>query len=108
MMFGRVVCIRDKQLIENEQLEKDYLEEQRRIEHMMEINRVKGLKEEEEREVELIHRKKAGQNVLVDQIAENNYRRGVLDYEEKQRERMAILKKVDQIRQEDMQKKNQR
>lgn len=82
-MFGRVVSIRDKQLIENEMLEKDYLEEQRRIEHMMEINRVKGLKEEEERAVELIHRKKAGQNVLVDQIAENNYRRGVIEYEEK-------------------------
>lgn len=74
----------------------------------MEINRVKGLKEEEERAVELIHRKKAGQNVLVDQIAENNYRRGVLEYEEKQRERLAVLKKVEQIRQEDMKKMNQR
>ena len=74
----------------------------------MEINRVKGLKEEEERAVELIQRKKAGQNVLVDQIAENNYRRGVLEYEEKQRERLAVLKKVEQIRQEDMKKMNQR
>lgn len=41
MMFSRIVTIRDKQLQENKQMEHEYVEEQRRLDVMMEIERLK-------------------------------------------------------------------
>jgi hypothetical protein len=44
MMFSKVVTIRDKQLFENKMLEKEYMEDQRRLDVMMEIERLKQIK----------------------------------------------------------------
>ena len=49
-LFAKVVTIRDKQLEENKALEEDYKEEQKRLDIMMEIERLKALKAEDERE----------------------------------------------------------
>lgn len=46
---SKVVTVRDKQLIESKQLENEYIEEQKKLDLMMEIERLKGLKVEEER-----------------------------------------------------------
>lgn len=50
MLYSKVVTIRDKQLEENKQMEKDWAEEQKRLDLLTEIERLKGLKAEEERE----------------------------------------------------------
>lgn len=50
VLYSKVVTIRDKQLEENKSLEKEWLEEQRKLDLMMEIERLKGLKVAEERE----------------------------------------------------------
>ena len=50
MLYSKVVTIRDKQLIESKKLEEEYLDEQKRIDMMMEIERLKTLKMQEERE----------------------------------------------------------
>jgi hypothetical protein len=50
VLYAKVVTIRDKQLEENKQLEKEWVEEQKKLDLMMEIERLKVLKEEEERE----------------------------------------------------------
>ena len=94
--FGKVIKVRDRQLLENNSLEKEYRNEQARIDKMMEISRIKGIIEEEEREVALVARKKQGQQNLIDQIQDRNYRR-VLAGDEKERERQAVLAKVKQI-----------
>jgi len=44
VLYSKVVTIRDKQLEENRQLEKEWLEEQKKLDLMMEIERLKGLK----------------------------------------------------------------
>jgi len=49
-LYAKVVTIRDKQLEENKALEEDYKEEQKRLDIMMEIERLKALKAEDERE----------------------------------------------------------
>ena len=70
MLYSKVVTIRDKQKEENHRLEKEYLKEQQKLDLMMEIERLKNLKLQEEREAT---RKKAtyeGARVIVDQIAE--------------------------------------
>ena len=60
MLYGRVVAVRDKQLAENIQLEKEYADEQAKIQKMLEITRVRGIIEEEERAKEVAARKKQG------------------------------------------------
>ena len=44
MLYSKVVTIRDRQLIEQKRLEEEYIEEQKRIDLMMEIERLKTLK----------------------------------------------------------------
>ena len=51
MLYSKVVTIRDKQLEESKRLESEWLEEQKRLDLMMEIERLKTLKMQEEREV---------------------------------------------------------
>lgn len=51
VLYSKVVTIRDKQLEENKKLEKEWIEEQKKLDLMMEIERLKVLQEEEEREV---------------------------------------------------------
>lgn len=51
VLYSKVVTIRDKQLEENKRLEQEWVEEQKKLDLMMEIERLKVLKEEEEREV---------------------------------------------------------
>ena len=51
VLYSKVVTIRDKQLNENKRLEQEWIEEQKKLDLMMEIERLKSLQEEEEREV---------------------------------------------------------
>lgn len=45
MLFSRVATIRDVQIEENKLLEQEYVEGQKRLEIMMEIERLKDLRE---------------------------------------------------------------
>ena len=50
VFYSKVVTVRDKQLEESKQLEEEYIAEQKKLDLMMEIERLKKIKEEEERE----------------------------------------------------------
>ena len=50
MLYSRVATIRDMQLEENKILEQEYLDGQKRLEVMMEIERLKDLREQRSRE----------------------------------------------------------
>jgi hypothetical protein len=43
VLYSKVVTIRDKQIQENKHLENEWIEEQKRLDLMMEIERLKGL-----------------------------------------------------------------
>lgn len=47
VLYSKVVTIRDKQIEENKQLEREFIEEQKKLDLMMEIGRLKSLHEEE-------------------------------------------------------------
>ena len=51
MLYSKVVTIRDKQLEESKRLEQEWIDEQKRLDLMMEIERLKTLKMQDEREV---------------------------------------------------------
>lgn len=68
VLYSKVVTIRDKQLEENKRLEAEWIEEQKKLDLMMEIERLKVLKEEEVREARKAEARKKGAQVIVDQI----------------------------------------
>jgi hypothetical protein len=51
MLYSKVVTIRDKQKEEQKRLEEEWIEEQKRLDIMMEIERLKSLQLQEDREV---------------------------------------------------------
>ena len=68
VLYAKVVTVRDKQLDENKRLEKEWLEGQKKLDLMMEIERLKALKQEEEREVLRVEAQRRGAAVIIDQI----------------------------------------
>ena len=68
VLYSKVVTIRDKQLQENKLLEHEWLEEQKKLDLMMEIERLKALKGAEEREIVRTQARRKGALVIVDQI----------------------------------------
>jgi len=75
VLYSKVVTIRDKQLEENKCLEKEWIEEQKKLDLMMEIERLKALKVHEEREVVRQDARRKGAMVIVDQIQEREIER---------------------------------
>jgi hypothetical protein len=66
VLYSKVVTIRDKQLEENKKLEQEYIEEQKKLDLMMEIERLKALKVEEEREAKKVVQRYKGKQVIID------------------------------------------
>ena len=66
VFYSKVVTVRDKQLIESKQLEQEYIEEQKKLDLMMEIERLKGLKVEEDRVRKAAEARKQGAQVIID------------------------------------------
>ncbi len=58
MLYSKVVTIRDRQQIEQKLLEREWVDEQTRLDLMMEIERLKSLQLQEEREVARKHAQK--------------------------------------------------
>ena len=75
VFYSKVVTVRDKQLLEQKELEKEYVEEQKKLDLMMEIERLKFLQEEEEREKRKVAAALQGKQVLIDQIMERHISR---------------------------------
>ena len=72
MLQSKVITIRDKQLAENKSLEDEWLAEQKRLDIMMEIERLKGIKAEFEKEQNKAIATKRGAENLIDQIRERD------------------------------------
>jgi hypothetical protein len=69
-LYAKVVTVRDKQLQENKYLEADWVNEQKRLDLMMEIERLKALKAEDERERLRVEAQRRGAAVIIEQIKE--------------------------------------
>lgn len=68
---------------------------------MMEIERLKVLKEEEERDIRKHVARKQGAQVIVDQIQERTIQR-MKDQEIRDKERLELLANIDRMKKEDM------
>jgi len=69
VLFSKVATVRDSQLYENKLLEENWIAEQKRLDIMMEIERLKAINAEHEREERAAVARKRGAQVIIDQIA---------------------------------------
>ncbi|XP_065056282.1 cilia- and flagella-associated protein 45-like [Rhopilema esculentum] len=94
-------AIRDAQLIEKVDIKKELLDEEKRLDEMMENDRLKALKEYEEREHKKKEERLRGAGVLKKQIEENEMSR-LLEQNKKDLETAAMLEYLDKLQTEDM------
>lgn len=100
VLYSKVVTIRDKQLEENKRLEVEWIEEQKKLDLMMEIERLKVLKEEEHREKRKHEARKKGAQVIVDQIQDRTIQR-MKEQEVRDKERLELLGNIERMKKED-------
>jgi ribosomal protein L4 len=100
VLYSKVVTIRDKQIEENKRLEKEWVEEQKKLDLMMEIERLKILKIEEEREAKKAEMRIKGKQVIIDQIQDRTLQR-MKEQEIRDKERIQLLANIDKMKRED-------
>ena len=100
VLYSKVVTIRDKQIKENKNLEQEWVEEQKKLDLMMEIERLKILKEEEEREEKKAAQRIKGKQVIIDQIQERTLHR-MKEQELRDKERVQLLNNISKMKKED-------
>ena len=101
MLYSKVVTIRDKQLDESKRLEHEWVGEQQRLDLMMEIERLKTLKMQEEREVKRKEAQRQGAAVIIDQIKEREMER-IKEEEMREKEGQQMLRHIDALKQEEV------
>ena len=93
-LYAKVVTVRDKQLEENKVLESEWVREQKRLDLMMEIERLKSLKAEDEREQLRMEAQKRGAQVIIEQIKDREGIR-MKEREQIERESAQMLRNIE-------------
>merc|ERR1712110_1192556 len=75
MLYSKVVTIRDAQIQEKRMVQGEKEEEERCLDAMMEIERLKALKMYEEREKERLQDQRRGSKVIIEQIKDRQAQR---------------------------------
>ena len=97
VLYSKVVTIRNKQCEESKKLEQEWIDEQKKLDLMMEIERLKVLKEEEERDIRKHEARKKGAQVIVDQIQERTVHR-MKEQEIRDKERLELLANIERMK----------
>merc|ERR1719262_1469493 len=68
MLYSKIVTIRDAQIQEKRNIQAEKEEQERQLDMMMEIERLKALKMYEEREKQRVEDQRRGASVIIEQI----------------------------------------
>merc|ERR1719380_574937 len=101
MLYSKIVTIRDAQIQEKRYVQQEKEEEERELDMMMEIERLKGLKMYEEREKMRIDDQRRGASVIIEQIKDRQAAR-MREEEQRDQERAFILRQIDALKQEEV------
>merc|ERR1719230_2278758 len=101
MLYSKVVTIRDAQIQEKRGVQSEREEEERQLDMMMEIERLKALKMYEEREKARLDDQRRGAQVIVEQIKDRQVMR-MREEESRDQERSFILKQIDALKEEEV------
>lgn len=100
MLFSKVLSVRDKQVDENQKLEKEWVREQSYMANMMEIERLKDLRAQEEREHKRRIAAREGALRIIDQIKQREEERlrqqDILD-----KEKQHLLLNIEEAKKQD-------
>ena len=94
-------AIRDKQVLEKEEMNRHLQEEEARLNHLMEMQRQKDMQEQEQREMKKQLQRLKGAQMIQEQIKTKEQQR-LLDAERKDQETHALLYHLDTMQQEEM------
>lgn len=100
MQYAKCVTVRDAQILEKKALSAEKAEEERRLDMMMELERLKALRMYEEREAKRHEDQKKGAAVIKAQIEEREQER-LRKIELRQQEQDAMLRYIDKMKGED-------
>merc|ERR1712137_22854 len=107
MLYSKVVTIRDAQIREKRQVQGEKEEEERCLDCMMEIERLKALKMYEEREKERLQDQRRGAKVIIEQIKDRQAQR-MREEESRDQERAFVLKQIEALKAEEVEQGKQK
>merc|ERR1719230_2295602 len=107
MLYSKVVTIRDAQIQEKRMVQSEREEEDRQLDMMMEIERLKALKMYEEREKARLDDQRRGAQVIVEQIKDRQAPR-MREEESRDQERAFILKQIEALKAEEVEQQKQK
>ena len=99
---AKIATIWDRQMDERKMMEGMYINKEKRLDQMMELERLKEIKFIEEREKFSLNNKKLSQKAIIDQIYDNDFERNK-KIEEKEREKILMLRQIEKMKDEDKQ-----
>lgn len=100
MLYAQCVTVRDAQVLEKKAIAAERAEEERRIDMMMELERLKALRMYEEREQKRVEDRRKGAAVIRAQIEERAQDR-LRKVELRQQEQDAMLQHIDKMKTDD-------
>jgi hypothetical protein len=100
VLYSKVATIRDKQLEEKKKIISEYRNQNTKMDLMMEYERLKELKFQEDRERERKEQQKNGALIIIDQIKERDLDR-MRQREILEKERLMIIKQMKELEDED-------
>merc|ERR1719262_1789135 len=106
MLYSKIVTIRDAQIQEKRHVQAEREEEERQLDMMMEIERLKALKMYEEREKARLDDQRRGSQVIVEQIKDRQAQR-MREEEARDQERSFILKQIEALKEEEVEQQKQ-
>merc|ERR1719310_505524 len=101
MLYSKIVTIRDAQIQEKRSVQAEKEEEERQLDTMMEIERLKALQMYEEREKSRLEDQRRGAGVIIEQIKDRQAQR-MREEEQRDQERAFILRQIDALKQEEV------
>jgi len=101
MLYSKIVTIRDAQIQEKRYIQQEKEEEERQLDMMMEIERLKALKMYEEREKKRVTDQRRGASVIIEQIKDRQAQR-MKEEEHRDQERSFVLKQIEALKEEEV------
>ena len=100
VLYAKIASIRDRQLEEHKAMEKMFRNKEMKLDMMMELERLKELKFQEDREVKRKKQLREGSLVIIDQIKDREMER-LKEKEQIRQEGVLMLKQIKEMEEED-------
>ena len=100
-LYAKVATIRERQLKEHEMMEKMYKKKEEKLDTMMELERLKELRQQQERENNRKKNQRDGCLIIIDQIKQKEYEK-IKKREIIEKEKQIILRQLKELADEDL------